>query len=127
MTFKVGISVAVTHATSGRWEESVTWQARLSTILRATTPRAVRWPQGSPTGRALNAAAVTSPEPEVPRVLTAPAQPAADRRFRWGPLPSLSLAASFQPGVPALSPTLYPQLPGQPVAAGGLGTMWRQA
>lgn len=88
MTSAAGISVEVTHATSGQWEESVTWQARPSTVLRARTPGAVRWPVGSPAGRARKAVAVTSPEPEVPRVLTAPAQPAADRHFRWGPLPS---------------------------------------
>ena len=46
-----GISVSVTDATSGRRWESVTWQERPSTVLRAGTPGAVRWLQGSPAGR----------------------------------------------------------------------------
>lgn len=49
MTFTTaGISVAVTHATSGRRCHSVTWQARSSTVLRAGTPGAIGRPLGSP-------------------------------------------------------------------------------
>lgn len=69
------------------------------------------------------------PEPEVPRVPIAPARPAADRQFRLGP-PSVSLrsAAASQPGVPGpAGTTLEPQHPGQAMAAGGLGRLWRHA
>lgn len=98
------------------------------TALGALTPGAVRWPLGSPAGRAPIAAAAASAEPEVPRVPIAPARQAADRHFRRGPLFCLRLAASFQPRVPGpTGPTAYPQLPGQALAAGGLGRMRRQA
>lgn len=126
-----GISVSVTHATSGRRRESVTWQERPSTVLRAGTPGAVRWLQGSPAGEKSSptAAAAARPEPEVPRVPIAPARTAADRQFRPGP-PSvpLRLAAASHPGVLGPSgPTPEPRPPGRALTACGLGRMRRHA
>lgn len=64
MTFNTpGISVTVTHATSGRRWDSVTWLARSSTVLRAGTPGAVRWLLGSPEGRRLSIDSSSSREP----------------------------------------------------------------
>lgn len=131
MTFiTAGISVSVTHATSGRrWE----WRGRrgrapsfgpghpeLSGGFRA----ALRGKKSSPIP-----AAAARPEPEVPRVPIAPARPGADRQFRPGPpYVSLRLAAAYQPGVfGPIGPTSKPQPPDQAVTAGGLGRMRRHA
>lgn len=83
-----GISAAVTHATSGRRWESVTWQASPGTVHGAGTTRQSGGLGAAPRGE-VSAAVVKSPEPEVPRVPIAPARPAADRHFRPGPPSSL--------------------------------------
>lgn len=132
MTFTTtGISVAVTHATSGRRWDSVTWQARSSTVLRAGTPGAVRWPLGSPEGRRERTDRGSGGEPGAG---SATCPDCACAASGWQALPAgasfllFRWATAFQPGVLGpTSPTPKPHLPGQAVAARGLGRMPRHA
>lgn len=104
--------------------ESVTWQERPSTVLRAGTIRAVRWAWGSPAGeKSSPTAAAARPEPEVPRPWLRLRAQRPDRQARRGLLGPSPLGCCF-PSRRVLGPSGPDTRASAPRPSSGLPADW---
>lgn len=130
MTFTTArISVEAIHATSGRRWESMTWQTRPSTVLRAGTPWTVRWPLRSPREKAKSTDCGGECQPGAG---SATCPDCACAAVGWQALPArASLLSAWLPSSRQRSrphrPKSVDSAPRPGVATGGLGRMRRQA